>query len=132
MSAPKSPGASGHEGGRSLKIRVKSAGKRTLSSKTWLERQLNDPYVARARAEGWRSRAVYKLIELDERYKLFKPGQNIIDLGSAPGGWAQYVARKTLSANGKSKVVGIDLLEIETISGVDFEVMDFLDPKAPE
>ena len=132
MSASKTPGASGHEGGRSLKIRVKSAGKRTLSSKTWLERQLNDPYVARARAEGWRSRAVYKLIELDERYKLFKPGQNIIDLGSAPGGWAQYVARKTLSANGKSKVVGIDLLEIETISGVDFEVMDFLDPKAPE
>lgn len=132
MSAGKSLGASGHEGGRSLKIRVKSAGKRTLSSKTWLERQLNDPYVARARAEGWRSRAVYKLIELDERYKLFKPSQNIIDLGSAPGGWAQYVAKKTLSANGKSKVVGIDLLEIETISGVDFEVMDFLDPKAPE
>lgn len=125
-------GVSGREGGRSLKVRVKTAGKRTLSSKIWLERQLNDPFVARARQEGWRSRAVYKLMELDERYKLFKQGQNVVDLGAAPGGWAQYVAKKVQSAEGRGRVIGIDLLEIETLSGVDFEVMDFLEPSAPE
>jgi 23S rRNA (uridine2552-2'-O)-methyltransferase len=125
-------GVSGHEGGRSLKVRVKSAGKRTLSSKIWLERQLNDPFVARARQEGWRSRAVYKLMELDERYKLFKQGQSIVDLGAAPGGWAQYVAKKVQSAEGRGRVIGIDILEIETLPGVEFEVMDFLEPSAPE
>jgi 23S rRNA (uridine2552-2'-O)-methyltransferase len=133
MTGAKGPtGGSGHEGGRSLKVRVKSAGKRTMSSKLWLERQLNDPYVAAARREGWRSRAVYKLIELDERFHFFKPGQKIIDLGAAPGGWAQYAAKKVNSATGKGKVVGIDLLDIEPIAGVEFTVMDFLEPDAPE
>ena len=125
-------GSSGREGGRSLKVRVKTAGKRTMSSKLWLERQLNDPFVAAARREGWRSRAVYKLIELDERYQLLKPGQKIIDLGAAPGGWAQYAAKKVQSATGQGKVVGIDLLDIEPISGVEFTVMDFLAEDAPE
>lgn len=125
-------GGSGREGGRSLKVRVKTAGKRTMSSKLWLERQLNDPFVAAAKREGWRSRAVYKLIELDERFHLFKPGQKIIDLGAAPGGWAQYAAKKVQSATGQGKVVGIDLLDIEPIAGVDFTVMDFLAEDAPE
>lgn len=125
-------GGSGREGGRSLKVRVKTAGKRTMSSKLWLERQLNDPYVAAAKREGWRSRAVYKLIELDERFHLLKPGQKIVDLGAAPGGWAQYAAKKVNSVTGKGKVVGIDLLDIEPIAGVEFAVMDFLEPDAPE
>lgn len=125
-------GSSGREGGRSLKVRVKTAGKRTMSSKLWLERQLNDPFVAAARREGWRSRAVYKLIELDERYQLLKPGQKIIDLGAAPGGWAQYAAKKVQSDKGQGKVVGIDLLDIEPIAGVEFTVMDFLAEDAPE
>jgi 23S rRNA (uridine2552-2'-O)-methyltransferase len=133
MTGAKGPtGGSGREGGRSLKVRVKTAGKRTMSSKLWLERQLNDPYVAAARREGWRSRAVYKLIELDERFHLLKPGQKIVDLGAAPGGWAQYAAKKVNSVTGTGKVVGIDLLNIEPIAGVEFTVMDFLEPDAPE
>lgn len=127
-----SKGSSGREGGRSLKIRVKSAGKRTLSSKLWLERQLNDPYVARAKAEGWRSRAAYKLLELDERFHLFKPGQKIIDLGAAPGGWAQVAAGRVDSSSGKGRVIGIDLLDIDPIPGVEFTVMDFNDNDAPD
>ena len=133
MTGAKGPtGGSGREGGRSFKVRVKTAGKRTMSSKLWLERQLNDPYVAAARREGWRSRAVYKLIELDERFHLLKPGQKIVDLGAAPGGWAQYAAKKVNSVTGTGKVVGIDLLNIEPIAGVEFTVMDFLEPDAPE
>jgi 23S rRNA (uridine2552-2'-O)-methyltransferase len=103
-----------------------------MSSKLWLERQLNDPYVAAARREGWRSRAVYKFIELDERFNLLKPGQKIVDLGAAPGGWSQYAAKKVQSDTGKGKVVGIDLLDIEPIAGVQFTVMDFLAEDAPE
>lgn len=121
---------SGREGGRSLKVRVTSAG-RSLSSKLWLERQLNDPYVARARREGYRSRAAYKLVEIDERHKLLRPGQRIVDLGSAPGGWAQVAARKVGAAAGRGRVVGIDLTEIDPIEGVEFAVMDFLAPETP-
>ncbi|MDH7795787.1 MULTISPECIES: RlmE family RNA methyltransferase [unclassified Beijerinckia] len=136
---PKVPGRSGGKSaGRdsSLKVHVKTAHKRTHSSTLWLERQLNDPYVARARAEGWRARAVYKLIEIDERYKLLKPGQKIVDLGAAPGGWAQYAAKQVRVLEGKGAgrghVIGIDLLEIEPLAGVEFAVMDFLDNDAPE
>lgn len=125
-------GSSGREGGRSLKVRVKTGARRTMSSKLWLERQLNDPYVAAARREGWRSRAVYKFIELDERFHLLKPGQKIVDLGAAPGGWSQYAAKKVQSDIGKGKVVGIDLLDIEPIAGVEFTVMDFLTEDAPQ
>jgi len=82
-------------GDRKLAVRVKTARKRTLSSTLWLERQLNDPYVARARADGYRSRAAYKLLEIDDKYKLLKPGQRIVDLGCAPGGWAQIAAKRT-------------------------------------
>jgi 23S rRNA (uridine2552-2'-O)-methyltransferase len=125
-------GSSGGEGGRSLKVRVKTAGRRTLSSKIWLERQLNDPYVARARQEGWRSRAAFKLIEMDERFHLLKPGQKIVDLGAAPGGWAQVAAAKVGATQGRGRVIGIDLLAIDPIPGVDFEVMDFNDPDASD
>src|SRR4051812_390245 len=112
-----------------LHVTVKSGGKRKLSSKLWLERQLNDPYVARAKKDGWRSRAAYKLIEMDDRYHLLKPGQKIVDLGAAPGGWSQVAIKKV---GPKGRVVGIDLLDIDPIPGVEFTVMDFLDEDAPE
>ncbi len=122
----------GGPGGRELKTRVKTARKRTLSSTLWLQRQLNDPYVVRAKHEGWRSRAAYKLLEIDEKYHLLQPGQRIVDLGAAPGGWAQVAAKKVKSFEGQGRVVGIDLLDIEPIAGVDFAVQDFLAPEAPD
>ena len=124
-------GGSGHEGGRSLKVRVKTAKKRSLASTLWLERQLNDPFVAQAKREGFRSRAAYKLIEIDDKYRLFKPGGRIVDLGAAPGGWAQVAAGRVKSREGRGRVIGVDLLEIEPIAGVEFRVMDFHDPQAP-
>jgi 23S rRNA (uridine2552-2'-O)-methyltransferase len=120
------------EGTRSLKQRVKTAKKRTLSSQKWLERQLNDPYVARAQREGYRSRAAYKLLDIDEKYRLFKPGQRVVDLGAAPGGWSQVAAKKVGSPEGKGRVVGIDLLPIEPLPGVEFITLDFLDADAPD
>ncbi len=124
--------SSGREGGRSLKTRVKTGAGRTTSSKTWLQRQLNDPYVAQARREGYRSRAAYKLIEIDDRFHLFKPGQTVLDLGAAPGGWSQVAAKRVKPATGRGRVVGIDLIEIETLPDVDVRVMDFLAPDAPQ
>ena len=113
--------------------RVKTAHKRSLSSTLWLQRQLNDPYVKRAKEEGWRSRAAYKLIEIDERHRLLKHGQVIADLGAAPGGWCQYAAKKTGSAMGGSgRVVGIDLLPVEPIPGVLLAEMDFTEADAPD
>lgn len=123
---------SGREGGRSLKTRVKTARKRSLSSTLWLERQLNDPYVARARREGYRSRAAYKLIEMDDRFHLFKPGGRIVDLGAAPGGWSQIAAAGVKAKEGKGKVVAVDLLDMEPVAGVAFAVKDFNDEDAPE
>ena len=112
----------------SLKVRVKTSRKRTISSTLWLQRQLNDPYVMRAKKEGLRSRAAYKLIEMDERYHLLKTGQKIIDLGAAPGGWSQYAIKKVGTYG---RVIGIDLLDIDPIPGVEFTIMDFLDEDAP-
>jgi len=126
---PKS--SSGREGGRSLKTRV-NARKRTLSSTLWLERQLNDPYVARAKREGFRSRAAYKLLEIDARYRFLKQGQRIVDLGAAPGGWSQVAVRKAGAEIGHGRVIGIDLLAIEPLPGAEFKVLDFLSPEAPE
>ena len=123
---------SGREGGRSLKQRVKTAKKRTVSQTRWLERQLNDPYVARAKREGYRSRAAFKILEIDDKFKLFKPGGRVVDLGAAPGGWAQVAAKRVQSEEGRGKVVGIDLLPIDPIPGVVFEQMDFNDEDAPE
>jgi 23S rRNA (uridine2552-2'-O)-methyltransferase len=125
-------GKSGREGGRSLKARVKTARKRSLSSTLWLERQLNDPYVARARLEGYRSRAAFKLIEIDDKHHLLKPGQRIVDLGAAPGGWSQVAAKRVGAAGGKARIVGIDLLEVDPIAGAEFAVMDFNAPDAPD
>ncbi len=124
-------GGSGREGGRALKTRVKTAHKRTMSSALWLQRQLNDPFVAQAKREGFRSRAAYKLQEIADKYKLFKSGGRIIDLGAAPGGWSQIAAAGVGSAQGKGRVIGIDLLELAPIEGVEFKVMDFHDPAAP-
>jgi 23S rRNA (uridine2552-2'-O)-methyltransferase len=123
------PGAGA--GIRTMKVRVKSNGKRTLSQATWLERQLNDPYVARAKREGYRSRAAFKLLEIDDKYHLLRPGQRVIDLGCAPGGWSQIAAVRTNSLNGKGRVVGIDLLEVEAIPGVELIQIDFMDDAAP-
>jgi 23S rRNA (uridine2552-2'-O)-methyltransferase len=115
-------------GVRNLKQRVKTANKRSLSSQKWLERQLNDPYVARAKREGYRSRAAYKLLEIDEKYRILKPGQRVVDLGAAPGGWSQIAAKVV---GPKGKVVGIDLLPIDPMPGVEFIELDFLDESAP-
>jgi 23S rRNA (uridine2552-2'-O)-methyltransferase len=105
--------------------------KRTPASVRWLERQLNDPYVAQARREGYRSRAAYKLLELDDKHKLLKPGGRFVDLGAAPGGWSQVVAARTSASQGRGQVIAIDLLAMDTIEGVEFRQMDFHDPEAP-
>jgi 23S rRNA (uridine2552-2'-O)-methyltransferase len=115
-----------------LHVTVRSGGKRKLSSKLWLERQLNDPYVAQAKREGYRSRAAYKLIEIDDKYHFLKVGMTVVDLGAAPGGWSQIAARRVGAANGKGKVVAIDLLEMPEIAGVSFAQLDFLEQDAPE
>jgi 23S rRNA (uridine2552-2'-O)-methyltransferase len=111
---------------RPLKTRLKRSRAFSHSSQQWLERQLNDPYVARAKREGYRSRAAYKLGEIDDKYRLLKPGQTIVDLGAAPGGWSQVAAAKGCT------VFAIDLLDIDPIPGVTFAQMDFLDADAPE
>ncbi|HVX99634.1 MAG TPA: RlmE family RNA methyltransferase [Pseudorhodoplanes sp.] len=121
----------GGRGVRELKVRVRSGKNRSLSSKLWLERQLNDPYVARARREGFRSRAAYKLMEIDDKYRLLRPGARVVDLGAAPGGWSQVAAKRVGAEEGKGKVVAIDLLVMPPIPGVTFEQIDFLDEAAP-
>jgi 23S rRNA (uridine2552-2'-O)-methyltransferase len=115
-----------------LRVTVKSGGRLKLSSKLWLERQLNDPYVAKAKREGYRSRAAYKLIEIDDKHHFLKPGATVIDLGAAPGGWSQIAARRVGAADGKGKVIAIDLLEMPEIVGVTFAQLDFLAPDAPD
>ncbi|MGQ3673275.1 RlmE family RNA methyltransferase [Xanthobacter sp. TB0136] len=117
--------------GRPLKVRVKTARGRTTSQQKWLQRQLNDPYVVRARREGWRSRAAFKLLEMDEKAHLLRRGMRVVDLGAAPGGWSQVAAKKIGLEEGHGKIVGIDLLEMEPIPGVIFAQMDFLDNSAP-
>jgi len=112
---------------KSLHEKVKSARGRKLSSTRWLQRQLNDPYVQRAKQEGYRSRAAYKLIELDDRFKLLKPGARIVDLGAAPGGWVQVALKR-----GAGHVVGVDLLEMDPIDGAIMMALDFSEVDAPE
>jgi 23S rRNA (uridine2552-2'-O)-methyltransferase len=116
---------------RDLKVRVKTAKGRKVGSTLWLQRQLNDPYVAKARTEGYRSRAAYKILELDERYKLFKRGQHIVDLGAAPGGWSQVAAARIGSTDENPLIVGIDYLEMDHIPGVILLQKDFNDEDAP-
>ena len=119
-------------GKQRLAIRVKTAKKRSHSSTLWLERQLNDPYVARAKREGFRSRAAYKLIEIDDKQHLFKPGMRVVDLGAAPGGWSQVAAKRVGAGEATSRVAAIDLLEMPAIAGVEFVQLDFLDNAAPD
>jgi 23S rRNA (uridine2552-2'-O)-methyltransferase len=114
-----------------LHVTVKSGGKRKLSSKLWLERQLNDPYVAQAKRDGYRSRAAYKLLEIDDKHHFLKHGITVVDLGAAPGGWSQVAAKRVNAVNGKGKVVAIDLLEMPDIAGVAFAQLDFLAADAP-
>lgn len=124
-------------GQRELKVKVKTARGRKLSSTRWLERQLNDPYVAAARRDGYRGRAAYKLIELDDKYRFLVPGARVVDLGCAPGGWLQ-VAVKRVNALGEKQgkrvgtVLGVDLQEVEPLAGSDVYVLDFLDEGAEE
>jgi 23S rRNA (uridine2552-2'-O)-methyltransferase len=112
-------------------VRLKTATGRTASSQRWLERQLNDPYVAAAKREGWRSRAAFKLIEIDDKHHILKPGQRVVDLGAAPGGWSQVAAKRTKASEGKGQVVAIDYLDFDPIPGVEIVKLDFLDNAAP-
>ncbi len=126
----KSPMKKGDDAGkRELATHVKTAKHRKLSSTLWLKRQLNDPYVARAKAEGYRSRAAYKLLELDEKFRLLKKGARVVDLGCAPGGWCQ-VAVKAIGKTGQ--VVGIDYLGMPVVTGAEILELDFLEDEAPE
>src|SRR5690606_15390473 len=124
-------GGAGRTSDRDLKVRVKTSKGRKIGSTLWLQRQLNDPYVARAKAEGYRSRAAYKLKELDERYRLLRRGQRVVDLGAAPGGWSQVAAAATGSTDADPLVVAIDYLDMEPIAGVRFLKKDFTDEDAP-
>jgi 23S rRNA (uridine2552-2'-O)-methyltransferase len=108
--------------------RLKPDKRRTVSSRAWLQRQINDPYVARAKREGFRSRAAYKLAEIDEKFHLLKSGARVVDLGAAPGGWSEIAARR-VGAGGR--VVALDILDMKPIAGVEFEKLDFLDEAAP-
>ncbi len=118
--------------GRQLKVRVKTARRRKASSARWLERQLNDPYVARARSEGYRARSAYKLIEIDDRFHLLAPGARVVDLGAAPGGWSQVAAERVGSTDSDPRVVAIDYLAMDPLPGVIVLRKDFLDEDAPD
>lgn len=118
-----------NSGSRGVKVRVKTAKKRSNASTRWLQRQLNDPYVAKAKAAGYRSRAAFKLAELDDKFHLLKPGGRVVDLGCAPGGWAQVAVERV---GPKGVVVGCDLLEVPPVTGATLIVQDFLAPEAPE
>jgi 23S rRNA (uridine2552-2'-O)-methyltransferase len=116
---------------RALKVRVKTSKRRKQSSNLWLERQLNDPYVARAKREGYRSRAAFKLIEIDDKARFLKKGARVIDLGAAPGGWSQVAAKRVVAPK-KGRVAAIDILPLVSLTGVEFMQIDFLRVDAPE
>ena len=124
--------ARGGSGQRELKTRLKTARGRKLSSQRWLERQLNDPYVARSKREGYRSRAAYKLAEIDDRFGVLKSGQRVVDLGAAPGGWSQVAAERIGSTDEAPRVVAIDILGMDALPGVVVLQKDFLDADAPD
>lgn len=128
----KSPGSSSRAGQRQLKVRLRNGKRRKASSRRWLERQLKDPYVAAAQREGFRSRAAYKLIEIDDKYHILKPGQRVVDLGAAPGGWSQVAAKRVMSVEGRGQVVAIDIEEMAPLAGVEIVHLDFMDPSAPQ
>jgi 23S rRNA (uridine2552-2'-O)-methyltransferase len=117
---------------RAPAVRLKTAGRRKASSTQWLERQLNDPYVSEAKRLGYRSRAAFKLIQLDDRFHFLKPGARIVDLGAAPGGWTQVAAARVKAADGRGTVVGIDYLAMDPVPGAMLLAGDFLAADAPE
>ncbi|MPY69517.1 MAG: 23S rRNA methyltransferase [Alphaproteobacteria bacterium] len=120
-------------GGRGLTVRVRTARGRKPSSTRWLQRQLNDPYVAEARRSGYRSRAAFKLLELDDRCKLLRPGLSVVDLGAAPGGWTQVAVERTgAGTSGRARVLAVDVLEMEPVAGAETMVLDIRDADAPE
>lgn len=133
----KGAAASSGRGARELKTRVKTARGRKISSTLWLQRQLNDPYVQAAKRDGWRSRAAYKLLEIDERRRLLKPGMRVVDLGAAPGGWTQVAVDRVNALGAKAgaptgSVIGVDYLEMEPIAGAELLKLDFLSDGADE
>ena len=119
-------------GDRGMYVRVKTARGRRSSSTRWLQRQLNDPYVRRAKQEGYRSRAVFKLLEINEKHDFIKPGLRVVDLGAAPGGWSQVISAEVGSTDEDPHVVAIDFLDMDEIPGVIFLKKDFLDDDAPD
>ncbi|NOC44616.1 RlmE family RNA methyltransferase [Ruegeria sp. HKCCD7559] len=124
-------------GQRDLKVKVKTARGRKLSSTRWLERQLNDPYVKRAQSEGYRGRAAYKILELDDKFRFLVPGARVVDLGCAPGGWCQVAVKRVNALGEKSgkrigTVLGIDLQEVEPIAGAEIHVLDFMEDDADQ
>lgn len=126
------PGDRNKLGGGRLKVRVKTGKGRTVSQKQWLERQLNDPYVHEARKLGFRSRAAFKLSEIDDKYHFLKPGGVVVDLGAAPGGWSQVAAERVKSVEGKGRVIAIDMHGMDNLPGVVVFHKDFLDDGAPK
>ena len=118
--------------GRMKQVRVKSTKKRTVSSARWLQRQLNDPFVKQAREGGYRARSVFKIIEIDDKIKVMKPGATVVDLGSAPGSWTQIAVDRVKSLTGKGKVIATDILEMAPLPGSEFIQMDFTDEDAPD
>jgi 23S rRNA (uridine2552-2'-O)-methyltransferase len=129
-------GTSGR-GARDLRVKVKTARGRKLSSTLWLERQLNDPYVARARTEGYRGRAAFKILELDDKFQFLVPGARVVDLGCAPGGWCQVAVARVNALGDKAgkpqgRVIGLDLREVEPIAGAELHVLDFMADGADE
>jgi 23S rRNA (uridine2552-2'-O)-methyltransferase len=125
------PGMGSKPAGKSLKVRVKTGKGKTASQKIWLERQLNDPYVHEAKKLGYRSRAAFKLIEIDDKFKFLKSGGRIVDLGAAPGGWSQVAAKRVKAEEGKGKVVAIDMHGMDPITAVTIFKKDFYDDDAP-
>ena len=131
----KIPGNNSGRGQRDLRVKVKTARGRKLSSTLWLERQLNDPYVKRAQADGYRGRAAYKILELDDKFRFLVPGARVVDLGCAPGGWCQ-VAVQRINALGTRQgkkvgtILGVDLQEVESIPGAEIHVLDFMEDDA--
>jgi 23S rRNA (uridine2552-2'-O)-methyltransferase len=125
------PRGSSGRGERRLKVRVKRARGRTTSQVRWLERQLNDPFVRKAREMGYRSRAAFKLIGIDDKFRILRPGARVVDLGATPGGWSQVAAERTGAAEGRGRVVAVDVHSVEPIPGVVILRQDFLAPEAP-
>lgn len=119
-------------GARHLHEKVKTARGRKSSSTRWLQRQLNDPYVQEARAQGFRSRAAFKIIELDDRFKFLKPGRTVVDLGCAPGGWTQVAVDRVKSRPGKERVLALDIQEVEPVLGARIMVLDIMDEGTPD